>query len=148
MQKSSPYLQNYRKLWLIWAKIIFCPPHTWMRFVFGGRTSICRNLFNIGLNDMIFLLKDGLLNSKKIFWILNLCTINRFRDIYSWSCHCLTSYSVGQIFTKILSKIKLAATLLQFGDEVCQIVLIRRKHILKFRIRNNSLQKSSPYLQN
>ena len=138
-----------KKLWLICAKIIFCPPHTWMRSVCVGRTWKCPNCsILIGPNDLIFLLKDRQLNFQEESGTSILCTISRFRDIYSWIASTTHLTQLDKFWREILSKIKPTATLLQFADEVFQIKRRQIKSILDFWIRNNSVQKSSPYLQN
>jgi len=54
---------------------------------------------------------------------------------------------LDKFLREILSKLKPTATLLQFADEVLQTESVK-KPLLEFRIRNNSVLKSSPYLQN
>ena len=71
MQKSSLYLQNWRSYGWICARIIFCRPHTWVRSVCGSKTSNCRNLLNIGPNELFFLWKDRQLNLQGKFIGLN-----------------------------------------------------------------------------
>ena len=53
------------------ARIILCPTHTLIRLVFGSRTLNCRNMFNIGPYDLIFLLKDRQLKLQEKIGAIN-----------------------------------------------------------------------------
>ena len=74
-----------------------------------------------------------------------MCKKSRFRDIYSWSCHYYSSFSVWQIFTRNSFKNKTDC----YAIAICRRSLTNRvnKVYLGIRIRNNSVQKTHPYLQ-
>ena len=65
---------KFKKLWLICVGITFCPPHTWMTSMCGGKTWKCPILLNIGPNHLIFSLKDRLYIFQE--------ELNRFSFVY------------------------------------------------------------------
>ena len=98
-----------------------------MRLVYGSRTSNCRNLLNIGPNDLNFLLKDRQLNLHEKIKFLNFVYDKLFPRYLLLKLPLLhIVLNCDKFGREILSKIKPTATLLQFVDEVLRTELMKK----------------------
>ena len=122
-----------KKLWLICAKIIFCPTCILVDDRCGGTTLNCRNWLNIDSNDLMFFQKIDNWFFAFPFGALFPCTI---------SCSVVFNVDVATLYTLYLVrkflminsfKNKPAAKLLQFAGKILQTERIWRKLSLIFK---------------
>ena len=111
----------------------------------GSKTSNCRNLLNIRANGLIFLLKDRQLNLQENIGDFNFVHDQPFPQYLQLKLPLPTSFSVRQILTRNSFKNKTVC----YAIAICGRSFtnrVKKNALLDFKVKNNSLQKSSPFL--